>query len=100
MKSIVNKKTETVALQFQDGVKTGCTTADIMKWVVLQQPPNGFTVEEMESRLRIKEVLDNATDEIDLEDADAKKLKTLVEDSRWPAVNEELFQILQDVRRL
>lgn len=100
MKTIKNTKTETVTLMISSDVIEQCDTKAILLFALYQQPSGGFSLEEMESRLRIIDTIKNSEDEIQLEDFDAKKLKQVVINARWPAINKELFEVIERVQNL
>lgn len=60
-------------------------------------PPGGFNdLGEMKTRLKVLDVLENSTDNIDFEDADFALVKAVMSPSYagWPAVTKELVELL------
>jgi len=99
MKTLQNKVLEDI----KDGAGKPQTYAVLAK-ACLQEPPKnnsgqsiGFSPDEMRSRNRIQDVLDISKDKIELEDADAAKLKQCVEKMSWAKMDKCLVTFTDDV---
>lgn len=61
-------------------------------------PKEGFGLEEMEARLKIKKVLNDATETLELEDADMAKLQQCVAQMTWAVLDDGLMEFLKAVK--
>ena len=93
------------------GRPTFLTTYDLLKSAVNNPPQGGFSVEEMKTRLRILGLLDKHKSvfdikdgqfkeemlsieaDMDIEDADYNKLKSLFNDMKWGIVSTSILEI-------
>lgn len=92
MKSIPNKTTKNIVM---DGKKA--TYADLAMICLKQPPEGGFSLEEMNRRLKVLGVLENANASIVLEDADMEALQKVVNKSRWPELVPEVTEFAKAV---
>jgi hypothetical protein len=94
MKKFENKTTELRAEE------KNLTYNDLIRYVVNQLPQGGFTPEEMRSRMRILDALNDDSKEIELEDADASLLKTLIKSSKWMTIHQDILDFEDCIKSL
>lgn len=63
-------------------------------------PKDGFNFDEMDKRFRIKDIVEKSNGSIKLEDADANHLKVVVEQMKWVALDENIYNFLKAVKEL
>lgn len=98
------------------GRPTFLTTYDLLKTAINQQPQGGFSIDEMQVRLRLLGIIDahkqmfdikegEFTDEllereveVNFEDADFDKLKTLYRETKWGAVSSTIVEVSNSLR--
>jgi len=59
--------------------------------------PNGMTVAQMRSRIRILDAIDSGKDEIRLEDAEYSTLVDAINGMPWVRADRHILQIIDDV---
>lgn len=100
------------------GRPTFLTTYDLLKTAVNNPPQGGFSVEDMKNRLRLLNVLDkhksefdikdgqfkdemlNIEADMDIEDADFTKLKSLFDEMKWGAVSTAILEISDNLAEI
>lgn len=94
MRAFENKITE-----IPDTDKEGTNTnySGLCAYVLNIMPEGGYSIDEMEARLRIKAVTGKANGTIKLEDADYSKLNELVQASKWPMLHQDVINFKKDV---
>ena len=92
MKPLENKPTE-IAKEGEDLVDY----IWLINQCLNQMPEGGFTRSELKARARIDAVLEKTNGTIELEDADAEKLKRIVRLMRWKGRHADLVQFHDDV---
>ena len=70
-----------------NGQESVITTSDLFKAAINQMPQGGYTIDEMRSRFKLMDVIEKAEGELNLEDADYEKLKTLMSEMRWAVLS-------------
>ena len=97
MKKIKNEKTIILEskVKFKGDEKKHMSYKDLIELVLDIVPQGGFTVTDVTNRLRLKDQLKKAKDDISLEDADYGNLKELIKISRWPYYDEEIGTFLK-----
>jgi hypothetical protein len=78
-------------------------TAPTKEWVhacVVNIPNGGIGVEDQRKRLRILDALDKSEEVLELEDADAAELKSLVSAMKWVIVNKHVVKFCDDVANM
>lgn len=102
MKTLTNKPLKNL----KDADGNPSAYAELAK-VCLQTKPKdhrgvdvGFDPEEMGKRIRIQNILEKGKREktIELEDADAEKLLKCMEETKWRALDPEIYQFTQDLK--
>jgi hypothetical protein len=83
MKVIKNKTIALGANQEDPKQKQNITVAQLAKSCVNAPTKEGFSTDDMRKRIKILEVLENATDVISLEDTDFQEAVKCVKDMRW-----------------
>ena len=94
MKKIKNKKT---TIQGENGV---LNYAELAKLCVNQPKQGGYTVTDMQQRLRILDKLDKKGDVIEIEDADFEVLKPLVKNMKWAIIHKDLVDFVNYLTNL
>ena len=89
-----------MSLQLDAGSKDKATYGDVIRFVLNTVPQGGFTPAAMRSRLRLLDLLDNADGEIEMEDADAKELRTAVAAQKWNVMHKDILQFCDDVEAM
>lgn len=92
------------------------TTYDMLKTAINNPPQGGFSVEEMRTRIRLMGVLDkhkhlfdikegefndallNIEADVDIEDADYTKLKSLFDEMKWGIVSKSILEISEGLK--
>lgn len=93
MKQFENKTTEIPHHE----EKRNLNYTDLITHCLNTIPQGGYSVEEMEQRLRIKAVTDSANGKVKLEDADYSKLNELVKGSTWAILHADIVTFKKDV---
>ncbi len=89
MKKIENKKTE---IEDFDNPGEKLTYSDLIGISLNNPVEGGYSVDEMESRLRIKaSTTPKAKDKFELERADMEKLKEVVKISKWNILHDDII---------
>lgn len=96
MKELLNKTTN---LPVEEG-KEKIQYSDIIKIVLDIPPQSGFSFSEMKKRERIANAVDRATDKIELEDADASNLKSMLDYVTLKIRHKDLVVFYEDVKAL
>ena len=80
------------------------TYLELLQTCVRAAPPGGLDLSEMEKRLRVLRVLEEAEKDkkktVDMEDADVETLQHCVAMFRWTGVHEEILTFLKYIRDL
>ena len=71
--------------------------SDLLKICLDSIPQGGLTTSEMKARLKVATALDNAAENIQLEDADHDKLVSLVKEMKWGVVAQEIIDLEEAV---
>lgn len=103
MKTVVNKQTDVDVRVNQFDPESPIIKgkyADLLKLCVNFPPKEGFSVEEMERRVRILTPLRSAGDEIILEDADFELMKSLTEQFHWNMILPEVIEMKYHLREV
>lgn len=96
MKTLINKKTE---LEGKDNEKLDY--ADMIGVCLNQAKQGGFSLDDIEQRLRIKSATGSKKDDnIELEDSDVQNLKKIVKNTKWPNVHEDILEFSKAVEAL
>ncbi len=95
MKSIEMKELSFIVEEGKKG-----SYANLVKAVVNTPPKDGFTADEMRSRMRILDCLEKANGILELEDSDTKKFKQCTKDMKWAMMNKEIVQFCDDVEAM
>ena len=74
--------------------------SELIKACLNNVPQGGFTPQEMKERMKILDVLETANGTIDLEDADAKKMKDCVKQMKWGLLDKNLIEFIDSVEKL
>lgn len=94
MKTIKNKTT-----QLKISEKEGFADYRfLLKQVVNAPSQGGYSIEEIKTRLRITDLLEGEGD-IDIEDADFKKLKELFDSYKWAIVHKDVVELSEEIER-
>lgn len=88
MKRIENKVTSVT--DSSKGETKQLTYVDLLKVIMNIPPAQGYTIEEMRSRLAIFSKLDEKASAVELEDAEFKILKDCVLAFRWGTMNADI----------
>lgn len=74
--------------------------SELIKTCLNNVPQGGFTPQEMKERMKILDVLETANGTIELEDADAKKMKDCVKQMKWGLLDKNLIEFIDSVEKL
>lgn len=106
MKTIQNKSTtiETGTTNEAGGIEF-LNYAALMKTVMAQRKPDGYSIDDMRKDLRVLDALlrdsgDFKLGEISLEDADFDHFKSKMRTMRWGAVHKDLIQFDDDINAI
>lgn len=83
-----------------EGQAQATSYKELLKMCLANAPKDGFGLEEMESRLKIKKILSDSTETLELEDADMQKLQQCVATMTWIVLDEALATFLKEVKNL
>lgn len=85
-----------------EGAPQATPYTELLKMCVKNPPKDGFDAEEMEKRMRLTKALREAEgkETLELEDADAAKLKEVVAAMRWGIMDEGIVEMLNAVKAL
>lgn len=98
MKTIPNKRT--TIEQASDGSVELITYAELLKNVMQQRKPEGYSFDDMRKDFRVLDVISAASEEITLEDADFDHLKSKMKTMRWAIVHKDLIQFEDDINSI
>ena len=73
---------------------------ELLKLCLSNPPERGFGLDEMDARLKVKKALEAATDTLELEDADMKKLQECVAAMTWAKADDGLSEFLHAVKEV
>lgn len=74
--------------------------AELIKNCLNFAPKEGLDAENMRRRIRVMDVLDKSTDTLELEDADAETLKSVVSLMPWAVLSRDLLEMLDAIKAL
>lgn len=60
-------------------------------------PPIGFSVKEMQTRLRILDILEKSKSSIELEDSDFEEVRRLVSEMKWKILSRDLVVFIETI---
>lgn len=89
------KKTENKITSIQNG-EGFLTYSDLLKAVLNVTPQGGYTFEDIEIRLKIKKILEENNETIELEDSDYKYLQPLLNSMKWGIMSESIPELKKD----
>lgn len=93
MKTIEDKQTgiKESLIKFKGSEETTVKYSDLIALAIDIVPQGGFTVTDVEKRIRIKHQLKEVKDgKMQFEDSDFEALKGIIKNSRWVYYDEEL----------
>lgn len=97
MKTIKNKSVN-VSVPTKEGVrKVEKKYSELVIECINNPPKDGFSVQEMQQRMRILKVAEKANGEIKLEDSDFEKLRECVRNMRWVFLSEDLIEFCETI---
>lgn len=99
MKTIKNYETG-IKIQFETNEDArAAKISDLIKIVIEQQQPGGFSYEDIENRLAISSAIKNlnGSDTIEIEDAPYKHLQKLVDSMRWTFFHEDILVFKKEI---
>lgn len=96
MKTIPNKRT---TIEEGEGL---VTYAQLMKIVMSQRKPEGFSTEEMRKDFRVIDAIESKfkTEEISLEDADFEYFKSKLKAMRWSGAHKDVIKFEDDINAI
>lgn len=100
MKTIPNKVTTLDGVQNENGDVQLLNYADLMKIVMNQPPPNGFSIADMRKNFRVLDAIDQKAEEISMEDSDFEHFKSKMKDVKWNISRKDLIQFEDDINVL
>ena len=95
MKTIENKVTT-----MKGGADNFIKYSDLLKTTANQPVKDGFSVDEMDKRLRITRILEKAGETIKLEDSDFNVAKWLVNTQKWGIIHEDISNFVKYINTL
>lgn len=98
MKTIQNKRT-TIEQNADGGVEL-ITYAELLKNVMQQRKPEGYSIDDMRKDFRVLDAIGLAPEEITLEDADFDHLKSKMKTMRWAVIHKDLIQFEDDINSI
>lgn len=75
------------------------TTNDLIRGALNNRPKDGFSLDEMRSRIRILDLLSD-DDTLELEDADAKVLQRCVKEMKWGVMHQDIVNFCDVIGNL
>lgn len=94
MKKLENKQTK---LPKEEGF---VTYAELAMNVINVPPKEGFDLNEMSMRLKMRAKLEDANGKIEFEDTEAEKLKELVAGFKWAVLHADLLAFGEAVKNM
>lgn len=95
MKTIKNK---TTSILKDDTGKAFMCFSDLAIACVNQPTPDGFSAEDIRTRLKLLDVFKNAQDEINLEDADFASCAVLVSKMKWAIIHSDIVDFCDNFK--
>lgn len=97
MKSIPNKETKIINTDETGKAIGNCLYSDLIRRCLLQPKQGGFDYTDIENRLAISKVMKESSETIELEDAQFKYLKNLIEGMKWSLFHEDILTFKNDI---
>lgn len=95
MKVLENKVVELPAYAKKQGDKVDY--ARLIEFALDVQPQGGFLPSDLRTRSKIMDVIEASDGAFKFEDQQAKDLKTIMENSRWPTRDKEITEMLDEI---
>lgn len=75
------------------------TYAELLRDCLENRAPNapGFGIKEMKQRIEIMDVLEKANGTIELENAQAEKVKEVVKEMQWLVISKDILEFCETV---
>ena len=98
MKELENKTTSMIDIV--DGKEVKLKYSDLIAFASSQIPQGGYSMDDIEKRLRIRKACKNGKKKLQIEEGDVPYFKKMIQDSKWTAIHEDIIAFKEDVDQL